>query len=159
MKTQRGFLQLPLMGWAAVATAVLVTALSATIWIQTKRLEHKTEEHATFVAETAAIGKQAKREADAQRIADQRNKERTDEEYARGIVAHRTELQRLRDYYASRSIVPPAPATSGRPDLACFDRAEFVAAGDRLTKRVLGLADKGAESTIGLDAAKRGAQR
>jgi hypothetical protein len=158
---ERGFVlgaaiaAMPLSGWLVIALAI--TLMFGVM--QTARLKSAKSTYASFVAQTAAAGKAAQKQADAQRIADQRNKERVDDEYTRRIAAHRAELQRVRNYYASRSIVPAAPAASSRPDLACFDRALFAAAGERLTAGVLGIAGKGTEDTIGLDAGKRAVQR
>ena len=88
-------------------------------------------------------------------------KEAADNEAKRKIDDLAHALERLRKQRTSAVKVPAAPASTSRPDLACFDRAELGAAFrvrgeglERYRAAVLDLAREGAESTIALDAAK-----
>jgi hypothetical protein len=51
---QRGFIQLPLMAWAAIGAAVAIGSLSLALWVQTNRLEAVKREYAGFVATVKA---------------------------------------------------------------------------------------------------------
>lgn len=151
----------------AIALASAVAGGTAAWKIQGVRLETSRAETAAvrlrfdnFKAEVTAQGKVAKEKADAQAAKDRANKEKADVESKRLVTALRADIARLRhDRDSSRgSIVPAAPATSSRPDLACFARAEFEpalrAVLDRIRDRTRGLVDEGSEATVNLDTAK-----
>src|SRR6185295_17263030 len=50
--------------------------------------------------------------------------------------------------------LPPAPADTKRPQLACFDRAELERAYGELVKELRGGADEGSACTVDLNTAK-----
>lgn len=154
---QRGFIQLSIAAWAAIAAGVVILALGTALKVQTSRLETVKQEYATFKGGVAALGEQAKAAAAKQALHDLKNRERTDDENARRIAAFRTAIAQLRDERdrARSSIVPPNPAGSKCPDgQACFDRAELERALRAFRAGSRGLTDEGSEVTIDLDSAK-----
>ena len=75
--------------------------------------------------------------------------------------AHKTESARLAGIIAglrksrpSSSFVPPAPAASSRPDLACYDRPELERTTGKLIEGLRGLADEGTAAAVDLNTAK-----
>jgi hypothetical protein len=116
-------------------------------------------ELAKFRAEVAATGEVAKLEAAAKEAADKSRKEKADAEHERTVADLRATVGRLRAERPSSSFVPAAPAGSSRPDLICFDRAEYQRADGVLTAGARGLADEGTAATVDLDTAKRWGQR
>jgi hypothetical protein len=104
--------------------------------------------------DVVAAGKRAEREADEQRDRDKKRQERANEANERNTAALNRELIRLRANNATQMLLPPAPAGSSRPDLACFDRAEFIGAARKRGDRVLEIVGAGAKATVDLDDAK-----
>lgn len=169
--SNRGFIQLPLMGWVGVGVGVLVLMLSGALWIQSKRLSNEQEghaqtkaEYAAFAALTAAMGRAAKEKAEKQEAADKARKEKADELHARAVATLNDRITRLRRERDStpKRIVPPAPTTTSRPELACFDRPELERSIrgdlDAVRGEIRQLADEGSKATIELDGVKRWAQ-
>jgi hypothetical protein len=75
-------------------------------------------------------------------------------EHALLAAIHRDELARVRAA-ARRSVVPPAPEGTKRPDLACFDRAELDAALGAYRRGVAELVGEGAACAVDLNTARR----
>jgi hypothetical protein len=155
---QRGFIQLTLFGWVVVAAAIAFAGLTAAVTVQTKRLAWCKQEHAVFVGKTEALGKQAEADAAVRKLKDMKNKERTDEEVTRRTAALNATIAGLRNERARGSFVPAAPAASGSPDRAAFDRAELERAIRGLDQGVQGLVDEGSAAVIKLDESRRWAQ-
>ena len=98
-------------------------------------------------AETAARQKES---------ADRQSKEKADAENVATVARLNAGIAKLRNERDRRAPnVPAAPATSSRPDLACFDRAEYQRAYGDLVTEVRGFADEGTTRTLELDNAKR----
>lgn len=114
----------------------------------------------TFKAKTAALGEAAIAAAKAQAAADKLKQEKTDVDREKVILKLTADIKRMRaDADSARgSFVPAAPATTSRPDLACFDRAALESALRGFVEDARGLADEGTAATIDLDSAKRWAQ-
>lgn len=150
---RKGFISLPLWGYAAVAAGVVFLGMGIALKVQTSRLDACKDEYSQFVAEVKAKGEAAQKAAQEQELKDKKAKEKADHENAvnRKRIADLT--KRLRERPAG-SGVPAAPAGSRRPDLACFDRAEFERAYGTLVARLRELADEGTAATIDLDTAK-----
>lgn len=108
-----------------------------------------------FVAKTKAEGEKAQAESDAHKAADIANKEKADHENAATVAALNTVIYGLRHSNTSAGNLPPAPAGSSRPDLACFDRAAYQSAYGILVEGLRGLADEGTAATVDLNTAKR----
>lgn len=104
------------------------------------------------LASAKAVAEQQVRENAKQALHDLKSKERSDENYKRNIARLSADLKRLRSDRAS--LVPAAPASTARPDLACFDRAELDAALRSYREGVIGLVGEGAAAIDGLDEAK-----
>lgn len=161
---QRGFIQLPLMGWAALAAGVVILALSVALKVQSSRLESEQQAHvatqakfAGFVAETKRLGDEAKAKADAQAKADKQAKEKTDASYKSDLANLADAYRRLRDSRAGAggSILPAPEAGSRSPERASFNRAELDLALRNFDTGVAGIVEEGDKARIGLDAAKR----
>lgn len=160
MGTQRGVIsQLYVFGAAAVF-AFLAGGWAA--WeFQGMRLETCKSAAETFRTKVEAEGKIAKLESEKQVLADRKVKEKSDETNKRLHANDRAVIERLRwdADNARRSVVPPAPVASSRPDLLCIDRAEYQRtygeAVGRLRAGARSLADEGTKATIDLDTAKQ----
>lgn len=155
---QRGFIQLPMMAWGAIAAGAVILGLTGAVYVQTLRLGNCKAEYAKFVGGVEALGKAAKKDADDKAAQDKLFKEQADAENARTTASLRATVKRLRDERTRSSSVPPAPATTSRPDLACFDRAELAGAVGSLEAGVEGLLAEGAEATVGLNTAREWAK-
>lgn len=98
-------------------------------------------------AELAAI-----RQASAVEAAHQlKNKERSDEEYSRKRAALERDLDRLR---RRADLVPGTPASTSRPDLVAFDRAEFNRALREYRSGMDQIVGEGAKAVVDLDVSK-----
>jgi len=155
--TQRGFIQLSLMGWVAVGAAVIILGLSVLLKIEKASHASTKKEYALFVAEVKAKGEAAEIKARAQEKADLAKKVKADEDYKKLLAANQSLNKRLRDN-ASRSSLPDAPADSRSPELACFSRADLDRALQRFTGGTAELIVEGTESALALDSVKRWAQ-
>jgi hypothetical protein len=111
----------------------------------------------TFKAKTAALGEAAITAAKAKAAADKLKQETTDVEHEKIVLKLTADIKRMRaDADSARgSYVPPAPAASSRPELACFDRGALESAIGELVTEVRAGADEGTTETIDLDTAKR----
>lgn len=131
---------------------------SAAWWVQGVRLDSLRNEYAKFKNDTEALEKQAELDKKATEAADKLKKEKTDAAQKSALDGLRADNKRLRDKYSGSSLVPGAPATSSRPDLACFDRAEFDTAIRTYEGGVTGLLEKGSEAAVNLNIARSWAQ-
>jgi hypothetical protein len=158
-RNSAGFIQLPLIAYGAIGAAVVIAGLGIACKVQTSRLEALRQEYESFKAKGEVLGQAAKKAAAEKEAADQRKKEETDALHRTAMDGLSSELRRLRNQRSPSGGLPKAPATSSRPDLAAFDRAELAAALRALDGDLQGIAGEGAAATIGLDAAKRWAQQ
>ena len=144
----------------AIKTVALVLAGFALAWtIQGWRLDAANAKYDKFVIQTEALGKEAERKAEAQRLNDIKRKEQADAENKHTIDSLRADNKRLRNERAAGSYVPPAGPGASRPDLACFDRTELESALRQLDEEVSGLIGEGAEAVGDLNTAKTWAQK
>jgi len=137
-----------------VVGLIIVSAVGGYIW----NCESQKEKFAVYKSNVELLGKKAQADADKQKADDKLRKEKADAENKRTADNLRLTIKRLRDANASRGIVPAAPAGSSRPDLAAFDRAEYLGATGKLVEGLRGLADEGTAATVDLDTAKTWAQ-
>lgn len=144
----------------AIAAAVLAAAMGFAAY---KMHEHDMiafnalqSEYDTFKGGVAALGEQAKKDAEKKAADDAKLKKRIDDENKRTVANLRADIARLRDQAdrARGSFVPPALAGTARPDLACFDRAALESTLRELVAEVRGLVDEGTAATINLNTAK-----
>ena len=140
--------------------AIALTILGLAWYGDHQRKNYKAEQTAfkDYKANIVALGRQAERAAEAQKAADLKRKKVSDDENQRSTAALDRELVRLRANNASRSFVPPTPAGSSRPDLACYDRAEFDRALRAFDAGSVGLAGEGTKNTVDLNSARGWAQ-
>jgi hypothetical protein len=150
---QRGFIQLSLMGYVVLGLGTVVLILGTLLKIQTARLDSKTREFDTFVAQVKAKGEEQERKTQETIARNQKEKERADEMYKRNLARLERDVKRLRDS-ANRSVLPAAPAEARDPSRATFDRAEL----DRALREFIGetaaIAGEGAKAVEGLDSLK-----
>lgn len=141
--------------YVAVTAGILLATAVTGVVVQTKRLEAEKVAFADFRADVREKGRAAAEAARAKAADDKRRKEQIDDQHAFEVGVVRRDSERLRRALASRSLVPAAPATSSRPDLACFNRAELDGALRGFAEGARGLVGEGDESTVGLNAGKR----
>ena len=155
---QRGFIQLPLMAWGAIAAGAVILSLTGAVYVQTLRLASCKAEFAEFKGGVEAIGKAAEKAAKDKAMQDKLFKEKADAQNTSALASLRATVKRLRDASPSGSFVPPAPAGASRPDLACYSRPEYLGATGNLVEGLRRLADEGAEAAVGLNTAKEWAK-
>ena len=127
---------------------------SGSWYVQGQRLAATQARFDGFVTTTRVAGEAAAKESVATALADAKLKETSDHEYKITLDVLRADNLRLRNARSGGSIVPAAPASTRRPDLACFDRPELERALQQLDAEVSGLLDEGDTSAIGLNAAR-----
>lgn len=139
--------------WALAALFALGLSSGAggAWWVQGLRLDAVQAEYDGFVATTKAQGEAAKKLADATAAEDKRKKESSDHEYQATIASLRADVKRMRDARAGSRFVPPAPAGSRSPGLACFDRAELERTIRDFDTAIQGLVDQGSADAVGLN--------
>ena len=155
---QRGFIQLPILAWAAIGAAVAIGTLSLALWVQTGRLDAVKREYAAFVATVKAQGEEQERRNKETIARDLKAKERIDAENRRLRSNLATRDLELRNARSSSGYVPAASPGSASPDRASFDRAELDGAIRRLDESVSGIVAQGDQARLDLDAAKRWVQ-
>ncbi len=126
--------------------------------------DERDKDFQAFKADVDATGKAAAAKAIWEDHNNELRKEKADAENATTRAALAVALNSLRVEADHRSFtVPGAPAGSSRPDLACFDRAEYQRAhGEslvRLRRGARGIADEGTACTIDLNTAKNWEQK
>lgn len=158
---QRGFIQLPMLGWAAVAAGVVIAGLGIALKVQSARLESCQSEYATFKAEVKALGEAAIKAAKQREADDKKRKEAADAENAkvrRDMAGVYDAYKRLRDQRAASGFVPAAAPGAVRPDRACFNRAELERTLGVIDAGGAGIAKEGDDARVDLDTAKRWAK-
>lgn len=148
--------------WLRIGARVVVISavFSAGAWVNGARWEAKygaLDKSFTVFQNSVTLQGQKSRTAAAERtLAEHKTKEKADARNARMHANNRAVIERLRRERdsASGGGVPPAPASSPRPDLACFDRAQYIDAYRRLVEGLRGLADESTAATVDLDTAK-----
>lgn len=159
---QRGFIQLPVIGWAAIAAGVVIAGLGIALKVQSARLESCQSEYATFKAEVKALGEAAIKAAKQREADDKKRKETADAENAkirRDMSGVYDAYKRLRDQRAASGFVPAATSGASRPDRACFNRAELERTLGEIDAAGAGIAKEGDDYRIDLDTAKSWAAR
>lgn len=118
---RRGFLQLTLIGYAALAAGIMLAAASGTAYVQTKRLHSVQAEYAEFKAGVKAAGEA--QEARTQEAIERQKRESADAEKRsqRALADIRNKYDGLRNTGSSRGLVPPVPDTTALPDAAARD--------------------------------------
>ena len=142
-----------------VLLGVALIAVGIYAKVQSVRVQQIQAEYAQFRADVESEAAKAQVRNARREVEYLEKRGRADAENKRTTDLLRVTLKRMRDANASSSRLPEAPATSARPDLACFDRAEYQredgAAFERLQAGARSLADEGTASTVDLDSAKK----
>ena len=120
--------------------------------------EHSKMDFAQFVGQLKAEADARIKGNDVKEKRDLAAKEKADAQNKEQLNNLRRVIGRLSRDRASSPSVPPAPAASSRPDLACFDRTELSRAVGELEGGVERLVAEGAENTIALNNARRWAR-
>ena len=157
----RGFIALPIWGYAAIGAAVVIAGLGLALKVQTSRLDAVRAEYAGFVAQTKAIGEAAEKAAKLKEAEDKKRKETVDADLnrARRDLAGLADAYRsLREQRARSGFLPAAAPGAGSVTRACFDRAELERTLGEIDAVGSGIAQEGDQARIGLDAAKRWAR-
>ena len=149
--------------------ALAVAAVAGGLWwlhhhIYRQGYDAAMVEFNAFKDKVAAAGKVAQALADAQSKRDKENMEKANADHAKVMADFNARIARMRDTSNTRSYsLPAAAATSIRPDLACFQRADFERESreliEQLRSGIRGLADEASAATLDLDNAKVWAQR
>lgn len=126
--------------------------------VQGWRLDAANSKYDVFVAKTEALGKAQEAAAKVKDAENQSKMEKANAENARTKSALAIALNSVRNARPSSSFVPQAPAGAKRPDLICFDRAEYIRADGEFTAEARGLSDEGTTATVDLNTAKTWAQ-
>jgi hypothetical protein len=143
----KGFITGPLLYVIAGMGAALLLSWGA-VAVQTWRLDAAEGEIAAFHAVSKAQEEANKKKAEG----DAKLKKEKDDETKRKLAAADLRYKRLLD--SSGRISLPAPESPGNPDLACFDRTQFLGAINGFLAEVAGLAHEGDQKSIGLDTAR-----
>lgn len=145
--------------YAAIGAVAVMGAMGIALKIKSSQLDACRAEYTAFRTETKRLGEaqdKANREKESR---DRKEKETTDARHKATVAGLNRELERVRDLHARSSLTPQASATTRRPDLACFDRAEFARALSVFEGEVEAIVGEGAARAIELDLAKEWAQR
>ena len=159
--TERGFIQLPMMAWAAIGVGVIIVGLSIALKIQSARLESCKAEYAQFRAEVKVLGEAAIKAAKEREAADKKRKEQADVANAktrRDLAGVYDAYRKLRDSRSRSGGLPEAPAFAPSADRSCFNSAKFVGAVENLETGVLTILERGDGAIVDLDGAKTWAQ-
>ena len=141
-----------LSSWFWLALAVTAAGWATKGWIDEKA------SFDSFKGGIEALGKQAQDRTRDRIALNKAQKEKADAQNKLLRRSNADLVKRLRDNAPSGSFVPAAPAGSSRPDLVCFDRAEYSRADGEFTEEARGLADEGTAATIDLNTARTWAQ-
>lgn len=156
----RGFVQLPVMAWAALGAALVIAGLGVAVKVQTARLQACQADHAAFVATVEANGKAAEERAKKQEQDDRKRKVDADAENAktrRDMAGVYDAYKRLRDSSASRFLSGSA-SSSGGPARACLDADAANRALSNFEAGVAGLLEEGDRAIVDMNTARRWAK-
>ncbi len=147
-----------MIAYVGLGAAAVIVLLGIALKVEALRLEALRAEYEAFKAQVKAVGEEQETKSRAQAESDKKRMEAADAENAAALATLAGTIKRLRDDHPRGGILPAAPAGSGRPDVAAFERAELERALGRYREAVRGLADEGTAATLNLDTAKRWAQ-
>ena len=116
--------------------------------------EYVKKDRANFISSLEQQAADQKKRNDERTKQDIQDKEQADAAREKERNNFHATINRLRNERTHSSSVPPTTTTSSRPDLSCFDRAEFVTAVGNLEAGMEAIAGKGAEATIDLNSGK-----
>lgn len=141
-----------------IAISAFVVGSVCAWYIQGLRLDKAVANHETFVAQTKAAGEVAQIKVDVITDKQIELKEVADVDYKTINARLMSDIKRLSGNRSRRSYTPAAPADTGRPDLACFDRTELEQAFRFLDDGISKLAQEGDQNTLRLSVGMKWAQ-
>jgi DNA repair exonuclease SbcCD ATPase subunit len=112
------------------------------------------KDRARIIASLEVQAKEQEKRNNERIAQDKKAKETADESANRQMAQLQRTIVRLRNDRERAPSVPAAPAGSTKPELACFDRAEFARTVGNLEAGMERIAGEGAEATVGLNAAR-----
>lgn len=136
-----------------VAIAFLAGSLiagSSAWYVQGLRIDKLKADHSLEIQKIKNMGEIVQAKSDTITVTQEKAKEVADVDYKEDFARLNAELKRLRNERSRTSYTPAAPANSSRPDLACFDRAEFDFALQHLIGGVPTLTEEGDQNTARL---------
>jgi len=151
---QRGFIQLSLMGWLAVAASVAFLAMSASIYWYKSRYEAVSKEYATFQATVKAQGELAAKEAARINADNLKRKETADAQNTKLRADVAALAKRLRGTNPPESGLPSVPADAKRIDIQCFAADEFRRSYGTLVTDLRAIADQCAADAVDVESVR-----
>ena len=142
--------------WLAIAVFVLFAGYTAAVY-HAGGVGPRAKLTA-FTVEVKAKGEAQEKETKAKDAASKERQRLANEENIRTKRALNIALNSLRNSRPGSSYVPKPPAGSGRPDLACYDRSEFVGAVGSFIEGARRLVDEGSAGAVDLNTARQWAQ-
>lgn len=142
-----------MIGEKGLAIAMISSVLmgSAGAWyLQGLRIDKLKADHSLEIQKIKNVGEIVQAKSDTITVTQEKAKEVADVDYKEDFARLNAELKRLRNERARTSYTPAAPANSSRPDLACFDRAEFESAFQFLDAGLQELIAEGDQNTARL---------
>ena len=158
----RGFIALPIWGYAAIGAGLVIAGLGIALKVQTSRLDAVKAEYAGFVAQVKAIGEAAEKAAKLKEVEDKKRKETADAQLTRSrmeLAALGDAYRSLREQRARSGFLSPAAPGASSPARVCFDRAELERTLERIDAVGAGIAAEGDQARIGLDSVKAWARK
>lgn len=107
-----------------------------------------------------AANEAAERQSRAKEASDKLKKDTADAEHQAALNRLNADITSLRRDADRRraNFLPPIPASACGPDVAAFDRSEYLSAYGKLVEGLRGLGDEGSKVVVDLDTAKAWAQ-
>lgn len=139
--------------WAITGALAVVGGLATVV--QTARLKAIQAEYGAFKTQIEVLGREAEREKQAKEDKYRKDKEKADESLKKLTISNQSLARSLRDSYASRSAVSWLSPTPRSSDLVCFNRNELDRTIQNYQSGILGIVEKGAEATLGLEIARQ----
>jgi seryl-tRNA synthetase len=118
---QRGFIQLSLLGWAAVGAFLLILGLSVALKVQSARLEAVQAEYTVFKTEVKRLGEEQEKKTKETIKAQEKKSHDRIKSLEDRLSRTRADFDRLRNS-TSKSELPPVPDTARAVDDEARDK-------------------------------------
>jgi len=137
-------------GLAIAMISSILMGAAGSWYVQGLRIDKLKADHSLEIQKIKNMGEIVQAKSNQITVTQEKAKEVADVDYKEDFARLNAELKRLRNERSRTSYTPPAPANSSRPDLACFDRAEFDFALQHLIGGVPTLTEEGDQNTARL---------
>jgi len=145
--------------WIGLGALVIILGLSVGLKVQTMRLNAVKHEYEVFQVQVKTLGEAQEQKTKLVDADNKAKKEKSDAENAKTHATLTVALNGLRAQHPSSSFVPSAPSGTSRPDLICFNRADYIRTDGIFTSGARGLSDEGTAATLDLNTAKEWATK